>query len=189
MPSESTPQDIDNAATRAAIAQRQKIAYVAVLKLALGAFGPGWLPSCRHDLVDRDEGARVRYTGERPAPAATVYTVKNKAGRERHFTIADGPLVVEHASYEAGFGSMLLEPHPTRIIEVRGQLVHPHRYSLCWASLPLYEPRTAEQLAALRVSRERKKVERDEKRFQEENPLLAWAEREQAEKGLEHRRE
>ncbi len=188
MPSEPTPQDIDNAATRAAIAQRQKLAYVAVLKLALGAFGPGWLPSCRHDLVDRDEEARVRYTGERPAPAATVYTVKNKAGRQRHFTVEDGR-VVEHTSYEAGFGPMLLEPHPTRTIEVRGQLVHPHRYNLCWAPFPLYEPKTAEQLAALRVSRERKKAEREVKRFREENPLLAWAEREQAEEVREQGRE
>src|SRR5579872_3096546 len=38
MPSEPTPQDIDNAAPRAAVAQLQKMEYVAVLKLALGAF-------------------------------------------------------------------------------------------------------------------------------------------------------
>jgi len=178
MPSEPTHQDIDNAATRAAIAQRQKMEYLAVLKLALGAFGPGWLPSHRHYLVEADEEARVRYTGERPLPSATVYTVKNKAGGQRHFTV-EGGRVVEHANYEAAFGPMLLEPHPTRTIEVRGELVHPHRYSLCWADFPLYEPKSAEQLAELRASRERKKAEREEKRFQEENPLPAWAEREQ----------
>jgi len=63
----------------------------------------------------------------------------------------------------------------SRTIEVRGQVVHPHRYSLCWAPYELYVPKTAEQLAALRESRERGKAEREERKFREENPLLAWA--------------
>jgi hypothetical protein len=125
--------------------------------------------------VDKQEEERVRYSGERPAAAATVYTVKNAAGEQRHFTV-EGSRVVEHASHEVGFGPMLLEPHPTRTIELRGQQVLPHRYSLCWAPYELYHPRTAELLAALRATRERKKAEREEQRSREENPLLAWAE-------------
>jgi hypothetical protein len=39
----------------------------------------------------------------------------------------------------------------------------------------VYEPKTGEQLAALRATRERKKAQREEKRWAEENPLLAWA--------------
>src|SRR5437588_855174 len=81
----------------------------------------------------------------------------------------------ENASYEAGFGSMLLEPHPSRGFEHRGQFVHTHRYSLCFAPYVLYEPKSAEELAALRISRERGKAEREAKRFLEESPLLAWA--------------
>jgi len=58
---------------------------------------------------------------------------------------------------------------------VRGQVVHPHRYSLCWASLERYEPRTAEKLAALRVSREAGKERRADAKFAADNPLLASA--------------
>lgn len=45
-------------------------------------------------------------------------------------------------------------------IEVRGERVRPHRYSLCWAPYELYRPKSAEELAALRASREQKKAER-----------------------------
>jgi hypothetical protein len=172
---EPTPQDHENACTRQEVAERLAREYAEVLQLALGAFGPGWVPSHRHFLVELEEEERVRYTGERPRAAATVYTVKNAAGEQRHFT-AVGGRVVEHPSYQAGSGPMLLEPHPTRTIEVNGQFVHPHRYSLCWAPVETYHPRTAEQLAALRATRERRKAEREEKQWAEDNPLLAWAE-------------
>ena len=69
----------------------------------------------------------------------------------------------------------MLEPHPTRTIEVRGETVHPHRYSLTWAGYELYEPKTAEELAKLRHSREQKREERADRKWEEENPLLAWA--------------
>lgn len=52
--------------------------------------------------------------------------------------------MTECSGYEEGFGSMLLEPHWARTIEVRGQAVHPHRYSLCWAGYELYRPKSAE---------------------------------------------
>ena len=169
-----TQRDEENARTRKEIAERQEREYTKCLMWALGAFGPGWLPSHRHFLVSKEEEERVRYTGARPTPAATVYTVKNANGDRRHFSVEDGK-VVHHDSYEAGFGPMLLEPHPTRTIEVLGQLVHPHHYSLCFAPYVLYSPKTAEQLAALRESRERKKAGRDDKKCAEANPLLASA--------------
>lgn len=169
-----TEHDHENARIRQEIADRQAQEYGQVLAWALGAFGPGWEPSCRHFLVSKQEEDRVRYTGDRPVAAATVYVVKNAKEVKRHFTVTDGQ-VVECAGYEEGFGSMLLEPHPTQTIEVKGQRVHPHRYSLCWAPYELYHPKSAEQLSALRVSRERGKEERADKKFAEENPLLAQA--------------
>jgi hypothetical protein len=110
------------------------------------------------------------------SPLTTVFTVKNAAGERRHFMIV-GASPVECESMEAGFGPMLLEPHPTRTITVRDQHVHPYRYSLCWSAFERYEPRTAEQLAQLRANRERRRQERQQLRWVEENPLLAWAER------------
>jgi hypothetical protein len=169
-----TQQDIENARIRQEIAERQEAEYVACLTLALGAFGPGWLPSHRHFLVEKEEEERVRYNGARATAAATVFTVRHADGRARHFTAEDGR-VVEQESYEAGFGAMLLEPHPSRTIEVRGETVHPHRYSLCWAPFELYKPKSAEQLAALRATRERKKEERLDAKWAEENPLFASA--------------
>ncbi|SRR5579883_1439259 len=171
-----TDQDRENARIRQEIAERQAREYAQVLEWAAAAFGPGWLPRCRHYLVEIDEEERVRYTSERPKAVATVYTVRNKAGQEKHFTVDDGK-VIEHASYQAGFGPMLRELHPSRGFEHRGQWCRIHRYSLCWASYDLYEPKTAEQLAQLRATRERHKQEREDKRWTEENPLLAWAER------------
>src|SRR4051812_50218948 len=62
---------------------------------------------------------------------------------------------------QEGFGKHPLEPHPTMRIEVRGQLVPPHRYSLIWAGCEVYEPKSAEQLAQLRASRENAKKGRE----------------------------
>ena len=169
-----TEHDRENERVRREIADAQLAAYTEVLKWALGAFGSSWIPSHRHFLVDRDEEARVRYTDERPISAATVYTVKNEEGEARHFTVENGR-VVEHESYEAGFGPMLLEPHPTHGFEHRGQWCRIHRYSLCFAPYDLYTPKAAEQLAALRVERERRKAQREDKKWAEENPLWAQA--------------
>jgi hypothetical protein len=132
-PAQPTALDIENARIRGAIAARQQAEYDLALGYALEAFGPGWLPSHKHFLLDKAEEDRCRHTGERPRPAATVVTVKNAAGDRRHFTVQADGQVVEHASMEAGFGAMLREPHPTQRIEVRGQMVAPHRYSLCWS--------------------------------------------------------
>ena len=173
-----TAKDLANAAAREVIARRQAEEYERILLWAIAAFGPGWIPSGRHFLLDRDEEERSRKEGTPAVAAATVYTVKNEAsGIKSHFTVSADEQVVEVESHESGFGPMLLEPHPTRTIEVGGKLVHPHRYSLCWAPIETYHPKSAEELAALRASRERGKQERADKKWAEENPLLAWAER------------
>lgn len=175
---EPTEQDKRNAETRAAIAAKQQAEYDQVLLWAMGKFGTGWLPSGRHFLVDKDEEDARRKDGGKPRAAATVYTVRHRqTGSKRHFTVDAEGRVTEHASYKEAFGPMLLEPHPTQTIEVRGEIVHPHRYSLCWAPIETYSPRSAEELAALRVSREAKKAEREEEAWRRENPLLAWAEK------------
>jgi len=141
----------------------------------MGKFGRGWEPSGRYYLLDKLEEDRCRRSGERPQAAATLYTVTNCVGRKRHFTVdAEGNLT-EHAGYKEAFADMLLELHPTMTIEVNGQKVHPHRYSVCWAAIERYEPCSPEQLAALRQSREAGKERRKQAKFAEENPLLAQA--------------
>jgi hypothetical protein len=97
-----------------------------------------------------------------------VFTVHNDAGDKRHFILRDDE-PVEVAGYEEGFGPMLLEPHPTQRIAVRRQMVAPHRYSLCWAPIETYRPRSAESLVAARQRRHEKAVEREA----EANPLFA----------------
>jgi hypothetical protein len=182
-------RDVENAARRQAIAERQAEEYARVLGWAQAAFGPGWEPSHRHYLVDKDEEERCRRSGERPRAAATVYTVRHRqTGAARHFIVSDDGRVTECESYQAGFGPMLFEAHPSRGFEHGGKFCPYQRYSLCWAGYELYRPRSAEQLAALRASRERGKAERAEKRWAEENPLLAWAEKEGQEEGLEDHR-
>jgi hypothetical protein len=169
-----TPQDHENVRVRREIAARQQAEYDACLAWATAAFGPNWLPSHRHYLVEKNEEKHARKTGQRPQAAATVFTVKNAAGQARHFTLGDGGMV-EHASYEAGFGPMLLEPHPARGFEHRGQFCPTHRYSLCFAPYAVYAPMTAAQLAALRATRERKRSEREDERWAEQYPLFAIA--------------
>jgi hypothetical protein len=71
---------------------------------------------------------------------------------------------------------MLLEQHPTMRIEVKGQVIAPHRFSLCWAGFELYKPMSAEQLAEGRFRREKKKETREARKFAEENPLWVWEE-------------
>ena len=175
---EPTAQDRQNAAIRDAIAQKQAEEYGHCLRLATGAFGSGWLPSHRHMLISKEEEEQHRRTGEPAIPAATVYTVRNAAGDKRHFTVEDGA-VREVSSYAEGFGPMLLEPHATAgFTDQKGVFHHTHRYSLCWAGYELYHPKSAEELAALRQSRERNKAAREEAAFREANPLFTtWAEK------------
>jgi hypothetical protein len=175
------PTDLDraNAATRQGIADRQNSEYAHVLRLALGTFGPGWLPRGRHFLLDKDEEDRSRRTGRKTIPSATVYTVRHEeTGAKRHFTVSEDGQVTEVADYQEAFGTMLFEPHPMAGFEHQGQWRRIHRYSLCWAPIETYHPHTAEGLAKLRESRERKKAEREAAKERAENPLFtAWAER------------
>ncbi len=47
-----------------------------------------------------------------------------------------------------------------------------------WSALELYDPQTAEELAASRVNRERGKAERAEAKERADNPLFTtWAEK------------
>jgi hypothetical protein len=166
---EPTAQDMENANTRAAIAARFEAEYRQVMAWADRIMGPGWEPVGRHYLVDKDEEQRARREGGPMKAAATVFTVTNGV-RKRHFTVRDDK-PVEVSGYQECFGPMLLEPHPTQRIEVRGERVAPHRYSLCWAPVEVYRPRSAEDLAALRERREAKAVDK----AAEENPLFADA--------------
>jgi hypothetical protein len=177
-----TGQDRRNAAARQAIAERQQAEYDRVLHWAMGKFGIGWWPSGRHFLVDKADEHRCRRTGERPVPAATVYAVRREDGAKRHFIVKDG-LVTEVSGYEEGFGPMLQEPHPSMRIEVRGQSVAPHRYSLCWSPIEKYSPRTAEELAAARVTRERNRAIREQAKFERDYPLFAEIERQEEGRG------
>jgi hypothetical protein len=157
---EPTPLDIENAQTRAEIAAKFKADYDEALVLAEQVFGPGWEPRGRHMLVDKDEEDRRRKEGGQTHYAAIVYSA-SKDGEMRHFAVADGT-AVECPSVEAGFGAMYQEKHPTKGFEHRGQWIPFQRYSLYWAGYePDYHPKSAEQLAAARLRREEKAVERE----------------------------
>lgn len=178
-------RDLDNAACRAAIAQRQNEQWARVYAWALGKFGGGYEPTGRHFLIDKAEEDAARREGRAPEVAATVYAVKHTSGRRRYFTV-DGGKVTEHTTSEEAFGPILKALHPSMTFEHGGKTYPALHYSLCWAPLDRYAPMTAEQLAALRESRERKKSERAEQKEREENPLFTvWAEKLRAEEERE----
>jgi hypothetical protein len=149
--------DRDNAAMRAEIAARMAAEYDQVKTWARALFGPGWLPSGRRFLLDKDEEDRARKTGTRPQAAATCYTARAAWGH-RHFVIRDGrPVEVE--GHDEAFGPMLFELHPTQgFTDQAGRFHHFHRYSLCWAPFELYEPQSAKQLAEAREKRQAKRL-------------------------------
>jgi hypothetical protein len=169
-----TQQDIQNAALRRQIADRQQAEYGEAVALAFGALEPGWTPWMKLVLIDADH----RQTGD-TTPRATVYKGEERLSENGVFLrrMPDGR--IEKADrYEPLFGDLLQEKHPTRTVEVRGQRVPVGRYALCWQALELYRPKDAEQLAALRESRERNRAEREAQKERGENPLFAvWATR------------
>jgi hypothetical protein len=163
-----TPQDLANATARQIIADRQNAEYAEAQRLALGALGPGYTPWMKLVLIDADH----RQSGN-TTPVATVYKVY--CGEERLTEnsvfirrMPDGQ-VAKADSFEPLFGELLTMKHPTRTVEVRGEQVQVGKYELCWASLELYHPKSAEQLAAARKQREEKAVER----AAGDNPLFA----------------
>lgn len=165
---EPTEQDLANAALRRTIADRFKAQFERARELVESVLGPGWEPTGRHYLVTHDEEERARRVGGTMTPAAGVFTAEKDG--ERRQVLVIGTDKCECSSYQEGFGAMLTEPDLARTIEVRGQMVHPHKHSLYWAGYETgYAPRTAEQLAAARVKREEKAVEKEAA----ENPLFA----------------
>ena len=175
-----TDQDRRNAELRANVASKQNDQYQEAALLALATLGPGWKPWMKLTLIDADH----RQSGNREA-AATVFKVyrgDEKISDNAMFIrkMPDGRLM-KNQRYEPLFGDMLFEAHPYKTMEVRGQIVPVGRYELCWSAVDIYRPKSADQLGALRESRERGKTARDEKRWAEANPLLAWAERHDSE--------
>ena len=167
-----TPQDIENARLRRQIAARQCEEYQEAERLARQALGPGWTPWMKLSLIDSDH----RQTGN-TEPAATAFKVYRGDERLTEHSayvrrMPDGRAL--HAgSYEPLFGELLREKHPTRTVEVRGRQVPVDRYELCWSALHLYEPKSAESLAALRRTRERRAEERAVAEAVRANPLFA----------------
>jgi hypothetical protein len=157
---EPTPQDIENAERRAGIAAKFRAEYALAEALAISVFGPGWKPTGRYYLVEKDEEDRCRHTGEKPKPAATVISVENGKGEKRYFRADGTPRAC--ASKEDGFGEMMLEKHPTKTFTVKGVEYPIHRYSLCWGWFePSYRPASAEKLADMRAKREEKAVAKE----------------------------
>jgi len=175
IPPQPTERDRENAAIRQAIADRQAAEFAEAQALADATLGPGWHPWMRLTPIDSDH----HRTGNTQA-IATAYRVhrgEQRLSENSTFLsrMPDGQ-VMRADNYEALFGDLLHEPHPTRRFEVKGKTVAAPRWTLCWSALERYEPKSAEELAALRVARERGKAERQERKWREENPLLAWAE-------------
>ena len=171
---EASDRDRRNAATRQIIADRQNAEYAEVLKLALDTLGPGWTPWMKLTLIESDH----RQTGNVEA-VATVYKVYRGEQRLTENSVflrrmPDGQ-VLKADNYEELFGEMLMEKHPSRVIDFKGrQEPHP-RWTLCWSALARYTPRSASALAALRVSRQQGRAAREDRKFAVENPLFAEA--------------
>lgn len=174
-PTQPTDQDRENARIRQEIAKRQADEYGEAQRLALAALGPGWTPWMKLSLIDSDH----RRNGNLK-PVATVYKLYSGAERLSENAVflrrmPDGQ-VAKADSYELLLDDLLQQKHPTRTVEVRGQQVPVAHYELCWSALELYHPKTAEELAQRRATREQRRQEREDQRWAEENPLLAWAE-------------
>jgi hypothetical protein len=65
---EPTAQEIANAAYRKAVSDRQNAEYAHVMRMAIGALGPGFRPWMKISVVDSD----YRRTGD-DTPGAVVY--------------------------------------------------------------------------------------------------------------------
>ncbi len=166
-----TDQDLRNANARRIIADRQNAEYGECQRLAAAVLGPGWEPWMKLVLVDAD----FRRTGD-ATPAAVAFKVR-RDGEARYLAAQPDGTVACAERYEDLFGPLLAEKHPTKTIEVKGKRIAVERNELHWSALELYQPKSAEQLSKLRESRDRAKEERAERKFQEETPLFALAER------------
>jgi hypothetical protein len=179
-----TDKDRENFARRRVIATRQQAQLDQAARLAR-TLGVGWVPSMKLSLFLA--GDCNKPTGP-DDPAPVPVTVAYRVGRwvmGEHLVrfvreLPDGQVLASER-YDDVFQGMLEEKDPERRMEIRGQKVPCKRFQLYWSSLDVMEPRTAEELAALRASREQGKARRAEKKWAADNPLLAWAERQSPE--------
>jgi hypothetical protein len=164
-----TGHELEMARLRQQIADRQALEYGEAEAVALETLGPGWTPWMKLLLIDSDH----RRTGN-TEPVAVAYKVcrgKEPLSNQSVYLrrMPDGT-VRKADTCEEVFGDLLHEPHPTRTLELlHGQVVPAPRWTLCWSALERYEPQSAERLAAGRVKREAKAVEK----AAEDNPLFA----------------
>jgi hypothetical protein len=184
------PSDEENAARRRAMADSLFAVYQEAFLWTLAKFGPGWTPTGRWQLIDKDEEQRARSANgpgkpvAHPVPAAVVYYADHPTHGRKFFMRRDGK-TVEVASRDEGFGDMMREPHPTiRMKTFKGEEFAPPRYSMCWAGFEAeWQPQSAEALAKGRATREKRKAEKQEaQRLEEEQAekermaLFTWAE-------------
>jgi hypothetical protein len=176
-----TARDIENAAMREAIAQRQNGEYRGAEMLALRRLGPGWQPSMKVSVYRAEECGPIGKDDPPRVPIAVAFKVSGWLMGERvDRFIRELPTgeVLDSDRYEDVFQGMLDEKHPTRTMNVKGAAVPMKRYQHYWSAMELYEPQSAEDLARLRASRERRKAERGEAAWREEAPLFTtWANR------------
>jgi hypothetical protein len=168
---EPTERDRKNAEFRQAVADRQQAEYADAMRMALAVLGPGFQPWMKVSVVDSD----YRRTGD-DTPRAVVYKLYSGEQRLSEYAVyirqmPDGT-VKKAYGYRSLIEELLEEPHPTRTVEFRGRRVPVARYELHWSALELYHPRDADQLAALRISREQKKAARAEATHRSDNPLF-----------------
>jgi hypothetical protein len=128
-PTEPTECDRQNAKYREAVASRQNSEYAHVMRMALGALGPGFKPWMKISVVDRD----YRRTGD-DTPRAVVY--KLYSGDER---LSDNAVYIRQMpdgtvkkayGYQSLIEELLDEPHPTKTVEYHGRKVPVARYEL-----------------------------------------------------------
>jgi hypothetical protein len=154
-----THKEIENARLRREIARHQAEEYAEAERLALVALGPGWTPWMKLYLLNSNGPG-----GETSEPVAIAYKLYRGDQRLSENSVyvrrmPDGR-VLQAERYEPLFGDLLFEPHPTRTVEVGGKPAPCPRYNLYWSALERYAPRSAEQLAAARVKREQRAIDR-----------------------------
>lgn len=174
LPTDPTPtaRDLTNASYRQAVAAKAEAEYRHAELLAYRTLGIGWHPWMKISLLDSD----YHQTGN-TQPYGVAFKVYRGDQRltDRSVFIREMPdgQVRQAASYEELFPE-LHEPHPTRTLEIKGQTVPAPRWTLCWSSLDLYKPRSAEALAKARATRETRKEEKADRQWVEDNPLWAF---------------
>ncbi len=154
-----TSLDIANAENRAQIASKALRTYQEAQAISREALGRGYRPWMRITVVPGDY-----HTGN-STPVAVAYKMycgERKTSDNSMFVrrMPDGTAKAAK-TYEELFGELLTELDPVRTIEIKGQVIHPCRYCVTWGAVGLYEPQSAEKLAAARAVREKNAVQRE----------------------------